>query len=57
MTRHTKQNIQLGIRVPDRLLNNLRAIAARDANGISATVRRLLASAIEREQREGEAQR
>ena len=50
MTRVVKQETQLGLRVPDRLLESLRAIATRDANGISATVRRLLASAIEREQ-------
>ena len=52
MTRVVKQETQLGLRVPDRLFESLRAIATRDANGISATERRLLSSAIEREQQQ-----
>lgn len=44
----------LGIRLPARLERELRSIAKRESNGMSATIRRLLARAvmIEQQQRE-----
>ena len=40
---------RVAIRIPAELAKQIRAIADRDANGISATARRLLAAALARE--------
>ena len=44
---------RLAFRLPAALAEDLRAIAARDHNGVSATARRLLSAAIVRERNEG----
>jgi hypothetical protein len=42
--------VQIGVRVPAKLGDQLAAIAERENNGVSAVVRRLLAEALQREQ-------
>jgi len=40
----------VSVRIPQPLAKELRDVAQRDANGLSATIRRLLMRAIEHEQ-------
>lgn len=42
--------VQIGIRVPAKMGDQLAAIADRENNGASAVVRRLLAEALQREE-------
>jgi hypothetical protein len=51
----TNNEQRVNVRIPSALVGQLRIIATRDANGISATVRRLLAQAVAIEQRRAEA--
>ena len=44
----------LSLRVPAHLEQLLKTIAARDANGVSATIRRLLAAGLRSEQQKSE---
>jgi predicted DNA-binding protein len=44
---HTKQ---VGIKMPPALSQRIEAIAARENNGVSAVVRRILTAGIEREE-------
>jgi Arc/MetJ-type ribon-helix-helix transcriptional regulator len=41
----------ISVRLPERLERQVEQLAARDANSVSATVRRLLSAACERELR------
>jgi Arc/MetJ-type ribon-helix-helix transcriptional regulator len=51
-TDHTSRIIS--VRVPEHLERQLEALAQRDANSVSATVRRLLSYAVSREAREAQ---
>lgn len=43
---------KLAVRLPLALADELKTLAAREANGVSAVVRRLLSTALEREREE-----
>jgi predicted DNA-binding protein len=43
--------LRVAIRIPGELATQLKALATRDSNGLSATARRLIAAAIAEEQR------
>jgi hypothetical protein len=46
-----EQPFRVAVYLPNRLERDLKAIASRDRNGLSATARRLLAAAIAEERR------
>lgn len=43
---HSDARVQIGIRVPARISDQLKAIALAENNGVSAVVRRLLTAAL-----------
>lgn len=46
-----EKETRVNVRIPARLAGQLRTVAERESNGISATIRRLLAQALAHEQR------
>ena len=48
--RDNKEDTSVSVRIPESLAAELRTLAQRDCNGVSATIRRLLCKAIAIEQ-------